>query len=75
MSQVVGKPSFYNVQMKIRILNVSSSDLGKWQCMAKNPHGETSGEISLYGKAHVQRHIRCAQAATAHGTFYYAAPL
>jgi hypothetical protein len=50
LTQIQGQPSFYNVEMKLRILNVSESDFGHWKCIAKNSHGETSGEIMLYGK-------------------------
>ena len=49
LTQISGKPSFYNVQMKIRISNVSEDDFGLWRCLAKNSQGETSGEIKLYG--------------------------
>ena len=49
LTQISGKPSFYNVQMKIRISNVSEADFGLWRCLAKNSQGETSGEIKLYG--------------------------
>lgn len=48
LTQISGKPSFYNVQMKIRISNVSEDDFGLWRCLAKNSQGETSGEIKLY---------------------------
>ena len=44
-----GEPSFYNVVMKLTIFNISREDFGTYRCIAKNPQGETSGEISLYG--------------------------
>ena len=50
LTQISGQPSFYNVQMKIRISNVSESDFGQWWCLAKNSQGETSGKIKLYGR-------------------------
>jgi hypothetical protein len=50
LSQVSGQPSFYNIQMKLKVLNVTEEDLGTFRCLAKNSQGETSGEINLYGQ-------------------------
>ena len=44
-----GEPSFYNTLMKLKIHNITESDFGLYQCLAKNSQGETSGEISIYG--------------------------
>ena len=49
MEEEKGKPAFYNNLMKLHIYNITQEDLGKYQCLAKNPQGETSGEIDLYG--------------------------
>lgn len=43
-----GEPSFYNVVMKLIIYNITDADFRTYRCLAKNPQGETSGEISLY---------------------------
>ena len=50
LTRKTGEPSFYNVVMKLTIFNISASDFGTYRCLAKNPQGESSGEISLYGK-------------------------
>ncbi len=49
-STVSGDPSFYNIQMKLKIQNVTENDFGKYYCLAKNSQGETQGEIALYGE-------------------------
>ena len=51
-----GKPAFYNKLMKLHIYNIMKEDLGKYQCLAKNPQGETSGEIDLYGMFTYETH-------------------
>jgi len=43
-----GSPSYYNSLMRLKILNVSHEDLGKYSCKAKNSLGSTDGEITLY---------------------------
>ena len=45
-----GSPSYYNSLMRLTIRNVTEEDLGKYTCRARNSLGETSGEITLYGK-------------------------
>eukprot|EP00095_Tigriopus_kingsejongensis_P001830 maker-scaffold10_size831480-snap-gene-4.14 protein:Tk01830 transcript:maker-scaffold10_size831480-snap-gene-4.14-mRNA-1 annotation:"neurotrimin-like isoform x3" len=46
--QISGKPRFYNIQMKIRIRNVTQNDFGTYRCSARNPQGISDGEIKLY---------------------------
>ncbi|CAB4056030.1 HNT [Lepeophtheirus salmonis] len=48
LQNVEGKPSYYNVQMKMMIFNVTKKDFGNYTCHARNPQGETSGKIVLY---------------------------
>ena len=55
MEKSTGEPSFYNVQMKLRILNLTKEDFGTYKCLAKNSQGETDGEIQLYGNKY--KHI------------------
>ena len=40
--------------MKLHIYNITEDDLGKYQCLAKNSQGETSGEIELYGRFNLE---------------------
>ena len=56
-----GKPAFYNKLMKLHIYNITHEDLGKYRCIAKNPQGETSGEIQLYGTFTFEHVLRTAQ--------------
>ena len=49
--QIPGTPNFYNIHMTLRIFNVTERDFGKYQCLAKNAQGDTTGEINLYGKS------------------------
>ncbi|TRY76709.1 hypothetical protein TCAL_07594 [Tigriopus californicus] len=46
--QSSGKPRLYNIQMKIRIQNITAEDFGTYSCSARNPQGVTDGEIKLY---------------------------
>jgi len=50
LSRKTGEPSFYNVVMKLTVYNITEADFRTYRCLAKNPQGETSGEISLYEK-------------------------
>lgn len=46
---VVGTP-FYKTSMKLTIWNIQQKDYGIYKCIAKNPRGETDGQIRLYSK-------------------------
>ncbi len=48
--QVDGKPSFYNIHMKLRIFNLTKEDFGGYRCLAKNSQGKSDGHIELIGK-------------------------
>merc|ERR550517_661852 len=37
----------YKIHMELRITGVRGSDFGAYRCIAKNPRGETDGEITL----------------------------
>ena len=50
-----GSPSYYNSLMRLKIMNVTKEDLGKYICKAKNSLGGTSGEITLYGEEKSER--------------------
>lgn len=42
--------NLYKVQMRLRIKDLKPEDFGSYTCVAKNSHGETEGNIRLYGK-------------------------
>ncbi|KAH8334278.1 hypothetical protein KR059_008327 [Drosophila kikkawai] len=44
---IPGHPS-YKATMRLTIINVESSDYGNYKCVAKNPRGDTDGNIKLY---------------------------
>jgi len=46
MDNHIGTPS-YKIGMELRISNVRGDDFGAYRCIAKNPRGETDGEITL----------------------------
>lgn len=46
----VGSPQ-YKVHMKLTIADIQPKDFGTYKCVAKNPRGETEGQIKLYGES------------------------
>ena len=50
LSQKMGQPSHYNIQMRLEILNVTEADFGVYKCMAKNSQGRSNSDITLYGE-------------------------
>lgn len=39
--------------MRLTIINVQSSDYGNYKCVAKNPRGDTDGNIKLYSECYL----------------------
>lgn len=36
--------------MRLTITEIQEADYGEYKCVAKNPRGETDGNIKIYGK-------------------------
>ena len=51
--EAVSVDNGYNKYMMLKIRNVTRSDFGSYQCVAKNSLGETDGLIKLDGKHHL----------------------
>lgn len=54
---IIGEPS-YKTHMRLTINNIQQSDYGVYKCVAKNPRGETDGNIRLYSKYPVSPIVR-----------------
>ena len=44
----MGNPD-YKIHMLLTIRYLEPEDFGSYRCVAKNPRGETDGDIKLYG--------------------------
>ena len=42
---------FFQIGMELRIHKVQGEDFGVYRCIAKNPRGQTDGEITLRGES------------------------
>jgi hypothetical protein len=46
---------FFQVGMELHISKVHSDDFGNYKCIAKNPRGQTDGDITLTGARHTYK--------------------
>lgn len=47
---MVNQGTAYKAVMRLTITEIQEQDYGEYKCVAKNPRGETDGNIKLYGK-------------------------